>query len=152
MTCRESCSIYLSGSGIISYCNDCRKLYRWGTHIRRGQFDVWLADHKSYFGPGGWIEKASDIPDEAFTAAIKEVCRRRNLMPPIPHHGWTTASRWDVTTVLAGHPELVGTDRACDNWPNLPWKIVQAKAKRLVKRKVIDGCTCGCRGDYEVLP
>lgn len=29
-----------------------------------------------------------------------------------------------------------------------PVKIVRAKLQALVRRKVIDGCTCGCRGDF----
>jgi hypothetical protein len=32
-----------------------------------------------------------------------------------------------------------------------PDKVVLAKAKRLVKRGLISGCTCGCRGDFEIM-
>lgn len=32
-----------------------------------------------------------------------------------------------------------------------PPKVVLAKLRALTKRKVIDGCCCGCRGDFRVL-
>jgi hypothetical protein len=33
----------------------------------------------------------------------------------------------------------------------IPEKIVRAKARALVRRRLIDGCTCGCRGDFEIV-
>lgn len=87
--------------------------------------------------------KAADIPDEAFLAAIDEVARQRSE----PGRPWTLgASRWDIATVLAGHPELVGA--TAQDWPDVPPKVVLAKAKRLIARRLIDGCSCGCRGDF----
>lgn len=35
---------------------------------------------------------------------------------------------------------------------NLPSKLVRAKMKRLVQRKMVNGCCCGCRGDFEISP
>lgn len=32
----------------------------------------------------------------------------------------------------------------------LPDKLVQAKMKQLIRRGLVIGCTCGCRGDYEI--
>lgn len=31
---------------------------------------------------------------------------------------------------------------------NLPDKLVVAKMRNLIKKGLIDGCGCGCRGDY----
>ena len=31
-----------------------------------------------------------------------------------------------------------------------PVKLQLAKMKQLVKRGLVDGCTCGCRGDFEI--
>lgn len=31
-----------------------------------------------------------------------------------------------------------------------PWKLRLAKMNQLLKRGLIDGCACGCRGDYVV--
>ncbi len=35
-------------------------------------------------------------------------------------------------------------------FPGAPAKVVLAKMRGLVKRKLVDGCTCGCRGDFEI--
>lgn len=53
---------------------------------------------------------------------------------------------WDVGSVLAGLP--VPTDFSAE--PPIPEKVVLAKARRLVKRGLIDGCCCGCRGDFRI--
>lgn len=88
--------------------------------------------------------KASDITDEAFLAAIGTVLRRR---PEIAGLG---ASRWDIGSVLDGHPEWVGLVQATDGTSvSIPEKVVLAKAKRLIERGLINGCACGCRGDFE---
>lgn len=31
-----------------------------------------------------------------------------------------------------------------------PSKLVRAKMKSLIRRGLVEGCTCGCRGDYEI--
>lgn len=31
-----------------------------------------------------------------------------------------------------------------------PEKLVRAKMASLIRRKLVDGCSCGCRGDYEL--
>ena len=31
-----------------------------------------------------------------------------------------------------------------------PEKVVRAKARKLIRRGIIDGCACGCRGDFSV--
>ena len=30
------------------------------------------------------------------------------------------------------------------------WKIIVAKARKLILRGLLDGCYCGCRGDFEI--
>lgn len=58
----------------------------------------------------------------------------------------------DVLIAVIGR----GADRslgACgwdvaEEFPNTPEKVVLAKLRRLGKRKIIDGCPCGCRGDW----
>ena len=35
--------------------------------------------------------------------------------------------------------------------PNLPsHKLAYAKMAQLIKRGLVDGCSCGCRGDFEI--
>lgn len=91
-----------------------------------------------------WPERlqAKSIPNELFVDAVNEAIERRGRK-------WATATRWDVAAVLAGHPELVATGPGTWDFPAAPAKVVLAKAKRLILRGVLDGCFCGCRGDFE---
>lgn len=34
--------------------------------------------------------------------------------------------------------------------PNVPEKLVLAKMRTLIRRGLVDGCDCGCRGDFEI--
>ena len=34
---------------------------------------------------------------------------------------------------------------------NPPAKVVLAKARRLMARGLLDGCDCGCRGDFTII-
>ena len=34
--------------------------------------------------------------------------------------------------------------------PGTPGKLVCAKMKMMIRRGVVDGCPCGCRGDYVI--
>lgn len=83
---------------------------------------------------------ARDIPDALFLDAIR-AARGAHGVPR-----WAT--RWDVEAALGGLP--LPRDFAVQDVPGVPSKVVLAKAKRLINRKVIDGCPCGCRGDFEI--
>lgn len=39
----------------------------------------------------------------------------------------------------------------CKQWDSIPPKVILAKLKKLVDRNYIDGCACGCRGDFTVI-
>jgi len=32
--------------------------------------------------------------------------------------------------------------------PTLPFNLVKAKMRKLIKRGLVNGCACGCRGDF----
>ena len=88
--------------------------------------------------------QAKDISTAAFVRAVVIAGMIRESRMTV---------RWDVQAVLAGHPELVGCffdrveiDRV------MPEKVVMAKAKKLIRQRILTGCDCGCRGDYEVVP
>ena len=34
--------------------------------------------------------------------------------------------------------------------PGIPDKLVLAKMRQLISKGLVDGCPCGCRGDYEL--
>ena len=92
--------------------------------------------------------KAADISDETFMDAIRTVHRVRWDDNP----SWIGASIWDIAAVLDGHPEWCGELEATDGSVSIPLKVVRAKAKRLVRRGLIDGCADHeCRGDFEIM-
>lgn len=50
-------------------------------------------------------------------------------------HNWFFDNELDVTRVFP---------------PNTPEKLMLAKMAMLIRRGLVDGCTCGCRGDFEI--
>lgn len=69
--------------------------------------------------------KASDITDAELLAAVRSVRGLRG----VPH--WS--SLWDVQGAL----------------PQWHKKVVLAKLRSAIRRGILRGCTCGCRGDFE---
>lgn len=69
--------------------------------------------------------KTSDLPDGVFLAAVEKAGANNSAK-------W--ALRSDVEALLPAYPE----------------KIIRAKARKLILRQVIDGCWCGCRGDWTI--
>ncbi len=57
-----------------------------------------------------------------------EACLHMNVTPP-SEFGWVMT--WDLGPHFA-----------------VPWKVLMAKLRGLKARDLIDGCTCGCRGDF----
>lgn len=70
--------------------------------------------------------QAKDLSDAQVLEGIVAT-RGRNGVPR-----WSTL--WDMQAHLAAFPS----------------KVVLAKLRSMIKRKVIGGCACGCRGDFEV--
>lgn len=69
--------------------------------------------------------KASDIADRDILDIVERLCRERGC--------------WAMTgDVVDAYPEP------------LPWKVVAAKLSRCLKRGLVTGCDCGCRGDWEL--
>jgi hypothetical protein len=69
--------------------------------------------------------QAKHIPDAAVLEVIDRVARKERR--------WTHT--WDL-------------DEALD----FPPKVILAKAASMIRRGVITGCSCGCRGDFERAP
>jgi hypothetical protein len=36
--------------------------------------------------------------------------------------------------------------------PRIPYKVLMAKLSKLVNRGLLEGCACGCRGDFYLTP
>lgn len=74
--------------------------------------------------------QAKDVTDEQMLEALAKV---RGI------HGvprWS--SLWDVQRWLKDAHDV-------------PAKVTLAKLKSMVKRNIIRGCCCGCRGDFELI-
>lgn len=101
--------------------------------------------------PGNFLDvrQAKDIPDLIFVSAVFIAGQ---------YARWTTgygvvANRWDVAAIMNGRPiphqpDDEDGDRICS-------KIILAKAARLIEYRAVpllDGCACGCRGDWRLTP
>jgi hypothetical protein len=71
--------------------------------------------------------QCKDIPDEPI---LQFLANRKGHWC-----NWTFGDAWDVHQAM---PE--GT----------PNKLVLAKMRMLIRRGLVDGCDCGCRGDFEI--
>lgn len=90
------------------------------------------------------VTQAKDLPDEVVLEAVDTATALRA--------GFGMATRWDIAIVLQGRPELVGTSELFDELdPDLE-RIVRSKLDKMVRRGRVDGCGCGCRGDFARIP
>lgn len=93
-----------------------------------------------------------DVDDRVILAGIVVACALNDRVRPLRYGRWESCSRWDLDFVLSGVPERVGVG-PCDGYePWLPHRLLMAKLDHMERRGLIDGCTCGCRGDFRVEP
>ncbi len=48
------------------------------------------------------------------------------------------------------YPEIMARSVRHAMPPDVPGKLVLAKMRQLIHRGVVDGCGCGCRGDFSI--
>lgn len=77
-------------------------------------------------GDDGAVTQAKDISDDALLAALAATRGRTGVS--------RASCLWHVQAELATFPP----------------KVVLAKLRSLMRRKIITGCGCGCRGDFEL--
>jgi hypothetical protein len=79
-------------------------------------------------------KQCKDIPD----LPILELLAKN----PDAWYNWFEEDQWEgnVYTVRRAMPR------------NTPEKLVLAKMAGLIRRGLVDGCPCGCRGDFEITP
>lgn len=75
--------------------------------------------------------QAKDVADEDFLAAIER---------------HSTDGKWGPSTRWVMRHELV------EDFPDVPEKVLLAKARTLIRQGRMYGCACGCRGDYRLEP
>ncbi|MCX4886063.1 hypothetical protein [Streptomyces sp. NBC_00847] len=71
--------------------------------------------------------QCKDIDDDAFLDAVCRAAR-----------GYGVAMSWDVQSELES---VLGP---------IPPNLFTAKARRLIARRVLGGCVCGCQGDFHL--
>lgn len=79
---------------------------------------------------GGRRMQCKDIPTPLFLDCVNQA---------VTDSGWTTATHRHVLAVLEPR---VGP---------VPWNLFLAKARNLIAQGRLDGCACGCAGDFRVL-
>jgi len=70
------------------------------------------------------MTKASDIDDKEILLVVENSCIERGI--------------WSNTTIVA------------EKYSEFPFKVVAAKLSKLLRRGLLTGCDCGCRGDWEL--
>lgn len=153
--------------GIGYYCGDCLDHFgesqdcgRPGARFAEyAEYHAWVdADHERMLRRGQGYPHARSIPDVKFLAAVHVAQLAWTATGGGPFGGRLyPATRRLVQAALCGYDvRTYGRDDAF--WPTLtadderlvPWRVVIAKFRRLYGRDLVDGCTCECRGDYEL--
>lgn len=80
--------------------------------------------------------KASDIPDIDVLERV-QACQEGRC-EAVLHDLFFRAPHWSMTAVVQ------------EALPEFPPKVVAAKLSRLLRRGLLTGCDCGCRGDWEL--
>lgn len=93
--------------------------------------------------PEGGYRHARDIPDAVFLRAVE-------MASGLYGDRVLPATRWNVEQVLAGRLPLPRSD--FEDIPGVPPKVVLAKFRRVHGRRLVSGCDCGCRGDFQLTP
>ncbi len=60
----------------------------------------------------------------------------------------------EILAALEASARPWGASMSCDvydEFPQYPYKVVLAKLRSAYKRGLVDGCPCGCRGDWRVV-
>jgi hypothetical protein len=79
--------------------------------------------------------QAKDIPDETILGIVM-AANEGSLGSRIP--GLPNYPRWCLIYDLE------------ERLPSFPPKVILAKCRSLMKRRLMHGCGCGCRGDFYV--
>lgn len=88
---------------------------------------------------GRW--QAKDIDDAFFLR-----CVDHSSMDPRPPYPW----KHDPLSPYEIFPHWTNRHTMQCLMPIFPPEVILAKASALMRRGLLDGCDCGCRGDFEL--
>lgn len=93
--------------------------------------------------------QAKDVPDLPVLEFIHRV-QTEGVQPPPGQMEWSAGERWHHVTWF-NYGDEIPTNSVMRAMPEgTPEKVVLAKMRRLIERELVDGCPCGCRGDFEL--
>lgn len=100
-----------------------------------------LAVRPVSFRQGGDVQ-AKDISDKAFLSAIWQLQLEKAILQS-QEFRFSTSGFDGSPWICVWHVQGM--------FPGFPEKVVAAKFRQMHKRKIIGGCTCGCRGDLQIM-
>ena len=50
----------------------------------------------------------------------------------------------EIIRVLKKKQDYVNAQHVCDEFPEIPPKIIRRKLEKLIDKRIIEGCACGC--------
>jgi hypothetical protein len=89
--------------------------------------------------------QAKHLTDEVFLAVVDRLRREAAMRP-----GWPDPVVRYSTGKYDGSPWVMIFD-LWKAFPDVPEKVVMAKFRILERRGILDGCSCGCRGDIQIV-
>ncbi len=87
---------------------------------------------------GRW--QAKDIEDGFFLRCVEWASYQRFPPGALASHPYTHFPHWVHTWTLEAL------------MPVFPIEVIRSKAGALIRRGLLTGCDCGCRGDFELTP
>lgn len=82
--------------------------------------------------------QAKDIPDHVILGLVLAENERVPIVLPV----------FNIT--LKG-PRSATWQYLCEMLPDVPPKVILAKCRSLIRRGWLEGCGCGCRGDFVIV-
>lgn len=93
--------------------------------------------------------QAKDVPDRPVLEFIHMV-QTEGVLPPLFQREQDAEERWHHVTWFEYDDQVPPNSVRLAMPAGTPDKVVLAKMRRLIDRGLVDGCPCGCRGDYEL--
>lgn len=93
--------------------------------------------------------KWSDLPEIDVLRAVEQAGRAE---PRYLRDGVLAALWPGKVDAEIGHGEWAMIWHVETFFPGVPSKLLRAKLRRLMARGLVDGCDCGCRGDWHLTP
>lgn len=86
------------------------------------------------------IAQAKDIPNEHMIRLVKALAISPSVHQTRPLKFHYKPGRWVMIWEI------------CRVWNEIPELVIKAKLRKLISQGYLDGCWCGCRGDFELTP